>query len=353
VSALLEIRTISKRYGRTRALSAVSLLVASGEFAVLLGPAGSGKTTLLSILGGLVEPDGGQVFLGGKDITALAPLRRPVATVFQGYALFPHMSVARNVAFGLVMRKVPRAARDERVAAVLELMGLTDVGARCVHELTGAQRLRVALARALALEPQVLLLDEPLGALEWPLRQPLQDELRQLQRRTRTTFILATHDPDEALHLADTLVVMQGGRIADKGPPRRVYLRPANVFTAKSLGPSNLLPGRVVAAVADTVQIETACGLLALAAPLAVGTPVMLALRPEQVRIGDATDTDGIALALGRATLTELVFAGSYLRCRAQAKGFQWQLHVPPHSRLAIGAALELYAQRDDLVLLK
>ena len=260
MSASLELRGIEQRFGATTALAAVDLAMPAGAYVVLLGPSGSGKTTLLSILGGFLLPSGGSVLIDGADVTGVPPARRPTATVFQDYALFPHLSVGGNVGFGLAMRRVPRAERGAKVAAALALVGLAGFAARRIHELSGGQRQRVALARALVVEPAVLLLDEPLGALDVALRRQVQGELKAVQRRVGTTFVHVTHDQEEAMALADLLVVMNQGRIEDHGPPDRVYLRPRTRFTATFLGDSNLIEGRVVAAGAGWTDVDTDLG---------------------------------------------------------------------------------------------
>ena len=232
----LRLERVAKSYGDTAAVAGIDLAVERGEFVVLLGPSGSGKTTVLSILGGFVEPSAGRVFLDGEDVTHLPPARRPTATVFQDYALFPHMSVLGNVAFGLAMRKVPGPERRRRAEAMLERVGLAGFGRRRIHELSGGQRQRVALARAIAVEPKLLLLDEPLGALDLALRRQMQEELVRLQKQLGTTFVHVTHDQEEAMSIADRVVVMNHGRIEDQGPPDRVYLRPASLFAATFMG---------------------------------------------------------------------------------------------------------------------
>src|SRR5690606_23935988 len=202
---------------------------------------GSGKTTILSMLGGFTAPSEGRVVIAGEDVTDLPPAKRPTATVFQDYALFPHMSVRSNVAFGLAMRRVAKAERSRRAEEMLRLVGLAGFGGRGIHQLSGGQRQRVALARAMAVAPKVLLLDEPLGALDLSLRRQMQEELVRLQKRLGTTFVHVTHDQEEAMSIADTVVVMNQGRIEDMGPPSRVYLRPASLFAATFMGESNVI----------------------------------------------------------------------------------------------------------------
>ena len=244
---LVDVRNVSHRFGSFAALSDIVLTVDAGSYTVLLGPSGSGKTTLLSILGGFLVPNEGKVLIRGEDCTALPPARRPTTTVFQDYALFPHMTVGANVGFGLRMRGVASAERVERARAALELVGLAGTFDKKPHQLSGGQRQRVALARALVVDPAVLLLDEPLGALDLKLRRQMQDELKAIQKRVGTAFVHVTHDQEEAMALADHCVVMNNGRIEDEGPPERVYSRPASRFSATFMGESTILPGEVTA----------------------------------------------------------------------------------------------------------
>jgi len=351
---LVELAGIRKVYGATVAVDDVDLAVARGEFVVLLGPSGSGKTTILSIVGGFVEPSAGRVTIEGADVTRVAPARRPTATVFQDYALFPHMSVAANVGFGLAMRKTPRPERRRRADRVLALVGLEGFGGRAVHQLSGGQRQRVALARALAVEPAVLLLDEPLGALDLNLRRQMQEELVGLQRELGTTFVHVTHDQDEAMSIADTIVVLNRGRIEDMGPPDRVYLRPASLFSATFMGESNILEGTVTGRAGGRLRVDTALGPIAVAGEAETGARVHLSVRPEQLKLG-APGSDG-AVALGRARLGESVFQGAHRRCRARAgQGGEVELllRVPPEARIVPGDEVEVHALKDDMVLLK
>jgi len=222
MTADVSIREVTQRYGRVLALDGVSLDISAGEFVVLLGPSGCGKTTLLNLIGGFAEPTAGHVLIGGRDMAGVASKDRPTTTVFQDYALFPHMTLRDNVAFGLRMRGQPRASRAAKADEMLALVGLVGRGDHRPHELSGGQRQRVALARALAVEPDVLLLDEPLGALDLKLRRSMQDELKEIQRRVGTTFVHVTHDQEEAMAIADRIVVMNGGRIEDQGAPRDI-----------------------------------------------------------------------------------------------------------------------------------
>jgi spermidine/putrescine transport system ATP-binding protein len=295
---LVEIRGVSQRFGQMEAVSNVSLSIAPGSYTVLLGPSGSGKTTLLSILGGFLTPTAGHVTIGGVDCTSLSPARRPTTTVFQDYALFPHMSVGGNVGFGLRMRGVARSERGRRAREVLATVGLPDVFDRRPHQLSGGQRQRVALARALVVEPSVLLLDEPLGALDLKLRRQMQDELKALQKRVGAAFVHVTHDQEEAMALADQCVVMNHGRIEDEGPPDRVYARPASRFSAGFMGESTLMPSDVAAALPGLP-------------PAPPGGAI--AIRPENLRLERQIGL----VALGEARVTTVVFQGSYKRVLA------------------------------------
>jgi putative spermidine/putrescine transport system ATP-binding protein len=232
---------IRKRFGAVVAADGVDLEIAQGEFFTMLGPSGSGKTTLLRMIAGFERPDEGVVELGGHDVTRDPPYLRNVNTVFQDYALFPHMTVLQNVEYGLRVRKVPRAERRQKAEAALDLVRLSGLGARKPVQLSGGQRQRVALARAIVNEPEVLLLDEPLGALDLKLRQEMQSELKRIQREVGITFVYVTHDQEEALTMSDRLAVLDGGRIEQLGTPVDVYERPATEFVAGFIGVSNLL----------------------------------------------------------------------------------------------------------------
>ncbi|MBI2720269.1 MAG: ABC transporter ATP-binding protein [Rhizobiales bacterium] len=302
MTALLAVERLCHRFGAAKVLNNVALGVEAGSYTVLLGPSGSGKTTLLSILGGFLQPSSGLVTIRGVDCTALPPARRPTATVFQDYALFPHMSVGSNVGFGLRMKGIGRSVRVKQARDMLAVVGLAEAFDKKPHELSGGQRQRVALARALVVEPAVLLLDEPLGALDLKLRRQMQDELKSIQRKVGTAFVHVTHDQEEAMALADHVVVMNHGRIEDQGPPERVYGRPATRFTATFMGESTLIPGHV----SGEGRVETPLGHFP-ATGLAAGTPVRLAIRPEHVRLSSTPD----AIA---AVVTDVVYQGSFKR---------------------------------------
>jgi spermidine/putrescine transport system ATP-binding protein len=241
----VEIRGLTKRFGETAAVDAVSLDIRRGEFFSLLGPSGCGKTTLLRMIGGFEEPTAGTILIDGRDVTAAPPYARPVNMVFQHYALFPHLSVEENVAFGMRYRGIERSREKAAVAEALALLQLSGFEKRRPHELSGGQRQRVALARALALQPSVLLLDEPLGALDQKLRKEVQIQLKQLQRELGITFLFVTHDQEEAVTMSDRIAVMNRGRVEQAGEAARVFERPETEFTARFVGAANFFTGRV------------------------------------------------------------------------------------------------------------
>ncbi len=277
----VEARDLVRRFGDVVALDRVSLSIQRGEFFSLLGPSGCGKTTFLRIVAGLDAPEAGALNIGGTQALALPPEARPVNTVFQSYALFPHLTVAENVSFGLRMRKVAKGEIAERVKRVMDLVRITGLGGRKPHQLSGGQKQRVALARAVVNEPQVLLLDEPLGALDVKLRRELQEELHALQRRLGITFIHVTHDQDEALSLSDRIAVMDAGRVVQAGGAEEIYERPRNRFVAQFVGGCNLIAGRA----GERGWVMTALGALRVRGDVP-SRPVTLALRPEKVRFG-------------------------------------------------------------------
>jgi putative spermidine/putrescine transport system ATP-binding protein len=241
VTSAIEFRSVSRTFGEVRAVDGVSFEIADGEFFAMLGPSGSGKTTCLRLIAGFEEPDAGEITLHGRPTQGVPPYDRPVNTVFQDYALFPHMSVLDNVAYGLMVRGVAKQERYRKAQAMLEVVALGGMGGRRPSQLSGGQRQRVALARALVLQPEVLLLDEPLGALDLKLRQQMQGELKALQRKVGITFVFVTHDQDEALGMADRVAVFNQGRIEQIGTADEVYERPATAFVAGFVGSSNIV----------------------------------------------------------------------------------------------------------------
>jgi spermidine/putrescine transport system ATP-binding protein len=308
----IEVERVRRRFGEHTALDDVSLTVREGEFFSLLGPSGCGKTTLLRILAGLDLPDAGSVRIGGVDAREIPAHRRPVNTVFQSYALFPHLSVRENVAFGLRMKKVAPAEIDRRVAAAMDLVQIAPLADRKPAEISGGQKQRVALARALINEPQVLLLDEPLGALDLKLRKELQVELSVLQRRLGMTFVYVTHDQEEALVMSDRIAVMRAGRIEQLDESRRLYERPRTRFVGQFLGSCNVLEASVRERRGESAVVDTPVGRLrveARDAQAASRHSFSLAIRPEKVAVLPGTEAPGENRVPVR--VAQLIYIGS------------------------------------------
>jgi len=285
--AALSVHSVAKSFGGTRVVRDVSLAIKPGEFISLLGPSGCGKTTLLRMIAGLEIPDSGTIALRDKDITGVPVWERNIGVVFQNYALFPHMTVAENIAFGLRTRKVPKATIEAKVRDVLKLVRLADFGSRSTDKLSGGQKQRVALARALVTDPKLLLLDEPLGALDRKLREQMQVELKMLQREIGITTLMVTHDQEEALTLSDRIAVMSEGEILQDGSPKEIYERPCNAFVAEFIGMSNLMKGRVVEssggkqlAISDQVVLDLPSGMDA-------SGEASIFIRPEKLSLAD------------------------------------------------------------------
>jgi spermidine/putrescine transport system ATP-binding protein len=284
----LGIRGVTKRYGGTDAVRDVSLEVEPGQFLTLLGPSGCGKTTLLRLVAGFESPDAGSIWLSGRDVTILPAHKRPVNTVFQHYALFPHRTVFGNVAFGLEVRGTLQGEIARKVEAALELVRLAGLGERRIDEISGGQKQRVALARALVLEPEVLLLDEPMAALDPRLRQEMQVELKNLQERLGITFVFVTHDQDEALVMADRIAVMNQGRVEQEGGPEALYEKPRTRFVADFLGVVNLFAARVESVAGSLARVRTESGLLIDALQdggYQAGASVWVGLRSERISL--------------------------------------------------------------------
>jgi putative spermidine/putrescine transport system ATP-binding protein len=292
----IRLRGLRKMFGQVVAVDGIDLDIADGEFFAVLGPSGSGKTTVLRMIAGFEKPTSGTIALGGVDATRIPPFQRDVNTVFQDYALFPHMSVADNVAYGLRVRRVPKPDRHRRVAEALEMVRLPDVGSRKPAELSGGQRQRIALARALINRPRVLLLDEPLGALDLKLREQMQVELKAIQRDVGITFVFVTHDQDEALTLCDRLAVMHDGRLEQVGAPEDVYERPATRFVAEFVGTSNVISGA--------------------AAHRILGSPQAVSVRPEKITVQPQGATPAVEEGAVRVdgVVREVVYAGPETR---------------------------------------
>lgn len=308
---LISIRNVSKRFGTYEAVRDVSIDIRAGEFFSLLGASGSGKTTLLRMIAGFEGTSEGEIYIDGQPMTMVPPYRRPINMVFQNYAIFPHMNVQDNIAYGLRKLGLSRPERLKRVGEMLDLVQLPGYGTRRAHELSGGQRQRVALARALILQPKVLLLDEPLGALDKQLRDQMQVELRRLQQAVGITFVFVTHDQEEALTLSDRIGVMEDGRVLQVDSPSDLYERPRSRRVAAFIGKTNLLDARVVSREHEqaTIEIEP-LGRLALPAPAfhaPAGASLSVSIRPEKFVVHDAPPADGRQALMGE------VAAGKYL----------------------------------------
>ncbi len=315
----VEIVGVGKRFGDHVALDQISLTVAQGEFVSLLGPSGCGKTTLLRIVSGFEQPSAGAVLIHGEDVTSVPPHRRPTNIVFQRGALFPHMNVFDNIAYSLRLRKWPKERIAARVEEMLALVRLVGLGQRGPTELSGGQIQRAALARALAPEPTVLLLDEPLSALDLKLRQHMQLELRAIQRKLGATFLYVTHDQTEALVMSDRIAVMNDGRIVQEGTPREIYTRPTSVFASDFIGETNLLRGTITGADAGVVTLALGDGSHVRAhasGDLPAGATATLSVRPESIRlVADASLASAPAGLRGQ--IAEIVYLGSRVRIGA------------------------------------
>ncbi|WP_097975330.1 ABC transporter ATP-binding protein [Streptomyces sp. gb14] len=329
---------ISKTYGSFTAVHPLDLTVPQGSFFALLGASGCGKTTTLRMIAGLEEATTGTVFLGDKDITDLPPYKRPVNTVFQSYALFPHLDITENVAFGLRRRGIKSVKKQ--VDAMLELVQLGDFARRKPHQLSGGQQQRVAVARALINHPQVLLLDEPLGALDLKLRRQMQLELKRIQTEVGITFVHVTHDQEEAMTMADTVAVMNGGRVEQLGAPADLYENPSTTFVANFLGTSNLIGGEIVST-GENLVVAAGGGKLSLprercsASSTAAGGRLLLGIRPEKISLAHADDADDIPAGRNRVTgrITDSSFIGV---------STQYVVESPA------GTALQVYEQNID-----
>ena len=347
----ITIAQITKSYGKTYALDHVDLEIRSGEFLTLLGPSGSGKTTLLTVLAGFTRPDGGSLKFGETEMVTVPPHKRDVGMVFQNYALFPHMTVAGNVAFPLKLRGVAAAESAQRVEKALEMVRLGGYGTRGVDQLSGGQRQRVALARAMVFEPRIMLMDEPLSALDKQLREQMQIELRQLHDKLGMTTVYVTHDQREALTMSDRIAVINGGRIMQLDTPRAIYERPINRFVAEFIGESSFLP-----VIVDNGKIMLAGTMLKIptsaSAPARLDGPQLLMLRPERLRLmaqdEPADDTLNIlkatliaAIYQGDSSLFQLALAdGSQLSVRSASIGLQDTYAITPGAVLRLGLGI-------------
>jgi spermidine/putrescine transport system ATP-binding protein len=333
---LLTLKSVFKAYGNVPVLDDIDLAIRDGEFLTVLGPSGSGKTTVLRLIAGLEPLSSGAILLDGSDISKMPTNRRPFNTVFQDYALFPHLSVADNVGYGLSVRRTPRQELKRRVAEALTLVQLESFAKRYPAQLSGGQRQRVALARALICQPRLILLDEPLAALDLELRRQMQDFLKSIQREIKTTFLFVTHDQEEAISMADRICVMQSGRIRQLGTPHELYYRPNCEFVARFFGENNLIPGRLGAITDGMRAIDTEIGQLVCAIgddaglrAAAEGTSAFAAFRPEAVQIESASPV----LNQFSGRLIDVAFGGASTLARiavgAGSDGVELRMRVP------------------------
>jgi spermidine/putrescine transport system ATP-binding protein len=348
VTAAISLEQVGKRYAGVDAVRDVNIDVAEGEFFSLLGPSGCGKTTTLRMIAGFVTPDTGRIVLEGRDMTSVPPNRRPVNMVFQQYALFPHMSVYDNVAFGLSVKHVPRREHRERVNDLLGVVSLAGFERRRPRELSGGQQQRVALARALVNRPAALLLDEPLGALDVKLRKHMQLELKRIQHELGTTFVYVTHDQEEALAMSDRIAVMNGGRVEQIGSPRQIYERPETPFVADFIGSLNaleltvdeLVGGYALSRVGDDQRVVVPVG-----SDTRVGETVRVAVRPEQVQIDPADSAGGEGGSRLDGKVAEIVYLGMYTQFHVDTRAGRVVSHRLADevlSRLEIGSRVTL-----------
>ncbi len=312
---MISLAAVSKFFGAVRAVDDVTMTVGRGEFFAMLGPSGCGKTTLLRLLAGFEIPTSGEIYIEGDAVSGVPPNRRPTNIVFQNYAIFPHLNVRQNIAYGLLNKRLPKAAINAKVEEMLALIRLPGYGDRASNQLSGGQRQRVALARALVCEPKVLLLDEPLGALDKKLREEMQIELRQLQRSVGITFVFVTHDQEEALAMADRVAMMSRGKVVQIGTPAELYESPASSEVAEFIGTINLFPG-TVSGLGEIVMVDAGpAGQLAVPkgqATLRLGDKIVLAIRPEKLRLGDAPPPSGSNAVRGRLGAESYVGDRSY-----------------------------------------
>ena len=316
--SILQLRQIRKSFDNTEVLKGIDLEAGQGEFITLLGASGCGKTTTLRIIAGLELPDAGQVILEGQDITNREPNKRDVNTVFQNYALFPHMNVSDNVGYGLKIRKVPKAEIAERVEQALRLVQLEGYGKRMPDQLSGGQKQRIAIARAVINEPKVLLLDEPLGALDLKLRRQMQLELKSMQQRLGITFIFVTHDQEEALTMSDTIVVMKDGTIQQIGDPKTIYDEPANAFVADFIGESNLLRGTMIHdELVEFAGTEFPC----VDFGFGENTPVDVVVRPEDIMLVG----EDVGQMVG--TIKSVLFKGVHYEMMIDTGAYTFKVH--------------------------
>jgi len=339
---LIELKDITVSFDGERILDDLSLYIRDGEFVTLLGSSGCGKTTTLRIIAGFIEPDEGQVFFDSKDITGMPPYKREVNTIFQRYALFPHLNVFENIAYGLRVRKFPKAFIEEEVTKMLQLVGLAGFEKRSVTKLSGGQQQRVAIARALVLKPKVLLLDEPLAALDLKLRKDMQKELKNIQQQLGITFIYVTHDQEEALSMSDTVVVMNKGKIQQIGTPIDIYNEPKNAFVADFIGESNIIDGVMKEDYEVTFAGHT---FKCLDSGFAPGEEVDVVVRPEDV------DIVPTSRGMVRGRVTSVTFRGVHFEIIVDVRGFKWMIQTTDEHHE--GDEVGIYVEPDAIHIMK
>jgi spermidine/putrescine transport system ATP-binding protein len=327
MKVLLQLEKVTKRFGSVIAVNSVNLRILDGEFIAILGPSGSGKTTILRLIAGFEKPEEGKILFEGSDIAAIPVNERPFNTVFQDYALFPHMTVQKNIGYGLMVKHVDKREIRQRVEETLEMVALPGYGGRYPDQLSGGQRQRVALARALILKPKLLLLDEPLGALDLALRKKMQITLKEIQERVRITFVHVTHDQEEGLSMSDRIAIINDGVIQQVDEPRKIYFYPENLFAARFMGENNLIEGKVKSITSSGVVIDTDVGIFTAGSSsesprLRVDAPVSMVIRPENILIGAKAEN-----AKNRINVTVK---------RRVCIGSEEKLFVSPNSRMGL-----------------
>jgi spermidine/putrescine ABC transporter ATP-binding subunit len=347
----VSLRRVVKRFGNVYAAKDVELDIAKGEFFTLLGPSGCGKTTTLRIIAGFEYPDSGQVFFDEEDVTYTKPYERGTAMVFQNYALWPHMSVFDNVAYGLKVRKLPKEEIRRRVLEVLDLVGLRELEDRYPLQLSGGQQQRVALARALVVEPKVLLLDEPLSNLDAKLRIRMREEIKKIQRTLNITTIYVTHDQEEAMSISDRVAVMNQGRILQVGTPQDIYFRPKNIFVATFIGKSTLLQGKVVKKDADRVVVDVGgeariAGKLASDSGIKEGDDAVLVIKPEDFTV-DPPEEPYNAI---EGVVEFSMFLGSFTQLRMSVANQNLKVFIDPKKEVKPGSKFVIYVKIDDVL---
>ncbi len=339
---LIELKNITKDYGGNLALDNVSLYIRDGEFLTLLGPSGCGKTTLLRIIAGFITPDSGEVYIDGADMKGVPPHKRQVNTVFQKYALFPHLNVFDNIAFGLKIKRTPKDKIEEKVNAMLKLVNLEGYGKRWIDQLSGGQQQRIAIARALVNEPKVLLLDEPLGALDLKLRQEMHLELKRMQQQLGITFVFVTHDQEEALTMSDTIVVMKNGVIQQIGRPEDIYNEPKNPFVADFIGESNIVPGVML----DDYKVRMkGMTFPCVDAGFGKNVEVDVVIRPEDI---DIVEPEKARIS---GKVVSVVFMGVHYEIDVDCGGYEWVVHTTDYA--AVGQQVGISIPPDAIHIMK